>query len=178
MNGRVSLAALLVVGACAALPFVKPQLPVAPPAAPPDTGPAARLVAPSIAIEATDVVANSDTPLTPASWHQPTPIVLPLDGEQLPKLPHTPVARSKPRASASHIQEPDFTTPGPRPGPTRTPVLARKHRIVDGDSLQLLALRYLGDRSRVDEICQLNRDVISDPNLLPVGREILIPSGP
>jgi hypothetical protein len=39
----------------------------------------------------------------------------------------------------------------------------------------LLALRYLGDKQRAEEIAALNRDVFSDPSLLPVGREILIP---
>jgi nucleoid-associated protein YgaU len=51
----------------------------------------------------------------------------------------------------------------------------RKHRIADGDSLELLALRYLGDKARANEIAALNRDVLSDPSLLPIGREITIP---
>jgi nucleoid-associated protein YgaU len=51
----------------------------------------------------------------------------------------------------------------------------RKHRIADGDSLELIALRYLGDKERANEIAALNRDVFSDPALLPVGREIAIP---
>jgi nucleoid-associated protein YgaU len=178
IRGKAALGALLIFSACAALPFFKPDVNVAPATSLPSTGPVAKLVAPSIAIDADHANSSSAASTTPASWHQPTPIVLPLDGEELPMLPQAPVARLKPRASASHIQEPDFSTPAPQTRPAKTRSPARKHRIVDGDSLPLLALRYLGDRSRVDEICQLNRNIITDPNLLPVGREILIPSGP
>ena len=52
-----------------------------------------------------------------------------------------------------------------------------KHKIVDGDTLPLLAQRYLGSASRAMEIFQANRDVLSDPNILPLhGVELKIPS--
>lgn len=54
------------------------------------------------------------------------------------------------------------------------PVL-REHRIVDGDSLERLAQRYLGDASRAEEIFELNRDRLRDPNILPVGKRLRIP---
>jgi nucleoid-associated protein YgaU len=172
-----ALAALLIGGACAALPFARPS-PLARQAATAETEmPAARLALPQIAVEASDE-AISPVPsgeIVPASWHQPTPIVLPPDGAPLPSLPHVPLARSTVRDSASRIHEPDFTAPLPaEPLPVRAPA-RRKHRIADGDSLELLALRYLGDKQRAEEIAALNRDVFSDPSLLPVGREILIP---
>ena len=51
-----------------------------------------------------------------------------------------------------------------------------KHKIVDGDTLPLLAERYLGSASRAMEIYQANRDVLSDPNILPLhGAELKIP---
>ena len=51
-----------------------------------------------------------------------------------------------------------------------------KHKIVDGDTLPLLAERYLGSASRAMEIFQANRDVLSDPNILPLhGAELRIP---
>jgi len=51
----------------------------------------------------------------------------------------------------------------------------QEHRIVDGDTLELLAQRYLGDALRAEEIFELNRDRLRDPNLLPVGQRLRIP---
>jgi nucleoid-associated protein YgaU len=52
-----------------------------------------------------------------------------------------------------------------------------KHRIVDGDTLPLLAERYLGSASRANEIYEANRDVLADPNILPVRTVLKIPGG-
>jgi len=49
-----------------------------------------------------------------------------------------------------------------------------RHRIVDGDSLELLAARYLGDPNRKHEIFAMNRNVLSHPELLPINGELLI----
>lgn len=51
----------------------------------------------------------------------------------------------------------------------------RRHRIVDGDSLESLAERYLGFSARSAEIFEANRNVLSDPEILPLGVEIKIP---
>jgi nucleoid-associated protein YgaU len=51
----------------------------------------------------------------------------------------------------------------------------RTHTIVDGDTLAALAERYLGSADRAEEIYRANRDVLHDPRLLPVGRELKIP---
>jgi nucleoid-associated protein YgaU len=51
----------------------------------------------------------------------------------------------------------------------------RDHRIVDGDTLDGLAERYLGKASRAEEIFELNRDLLRDPNILPVGKRLRIP---
>ena len=172
-----AIAALLLMGTCAAWPFAVPA-----PAVRHNAGgveaPAARLALPQIAIEASDS-APSPVPMTavvPASWHEPTPIVLPPDAAPLPMLSHEPLTRTTSRDSASRILEPDFSLPAPSPPPIVTRPALRKHRITDGDSLELLALRYLGDKERADEIAALNRDVFSDPALLPIGREINIPA--
>ena len=50
------------------------------------------------------------------------------------------------------------------------------HRIVDGDTLSKLAERYLGHGERYLEIFELNRDVLSSPDLLPIGAVLKIPS--
>lgn len=58
------------------------------------------------------------------------------------------------------------------------PATGQTHKIVDGDSLPLLAERYLGSASRAGEIFACNRDVLSDPELLPIGVRLRIPTGP
>lgn len=50
------------------------------------------------------------------------------------------------------------------------------HKIVDGDTLPLLAQRYLGSASRANEIYEANRNVISDPSILRIGVKLKIPS--
>ena len=51
----------------------------------------------------------------------------------------------------------------------------RVHRIADGDTLESLAQRYLGASRRWKVIFNANADVLSDPQLLPIGTEIEIP---
>ena len=52
--------------------------------------------------------------------------------------------------------------------------MPRTHVIVDGDSLAKLAGRYLDDPHRSGEIYELNRGVLTDPELLPIGTELVI----
>lgn len=56
-----------------------------------------------------------------------------------------------------------------------TPKALRRHRITDGDSLESLAQRYLGQAARAGEIYALNGDILAAPDLLPLGRIIRIP---
>jgi nucleoid-associated protein YgaU len=53
---------------------------------------------------------------------------------------------------------------------------ARIHVVHRGDSLDRLAKRYLGDEARALEIFDLNRDVLENPHLLPIGAELRIPA--
>ncbi len=52
---------------------------------------------------------------------------------------------------------------------------AKQHTIHDGDTLESLAIRYLGDASRATDIFQANPRVLDDPDVLPIGVEIVIP---
>lgn len=54
---------------------------------------------------------------------------------------------------------------------------ALTHKIADGDTLTTLAARYLGDANRWQQLFDENRDVLSNPDLLPIGRVIRIPQG-
>jgi LysM repeat protein len=51
----------------------------------------------------------------------------------------------------------------------------RTHRVVDGDTLAKLAARYLGSSDRYGEIFAANRPLLSTPDLLPIGVELVIP---
>ena len=51
----------------------------------------------------------------------------------------------------------------------------RTHTIMDGDTLASLAQRYLGDAGRAGEIYEANREVLPEPDILPIGRQIRIP---
>lgn len=54
-------------------------------------------------------------------------------------------------------------------------VMATTHHVADGDTLADLAKRYLRDPSRANEIYELNRALIPDPELLPIGVELRLP---
>lgn len=51
----------------------------------------------------------------------------------------------------------------------------RQHKIADGDSLADLAVRYLNDPNRANEIYELNRDLLPGMDMLPIGVTIVIP---
>jgi nucleoid-associated protein YgaU len=51
----------------------------------------------------------------------------------------------------------------------------RVHRIVDGDTLESIAQRYLGNPERAHEIFEANRRILTYPDALPIGVEIQIP---
>ena len=51
----------------------------------------------------------------------------------------------------------------------------RTYRLRDGDTLEGIAERFLGNRARAEEIFQNNRNVLAQPDLLPVGTSIVIP---
>jgi nucleoid-associated protein YgaU len=55
------------------------------------------------------------------------------------------------------------------------PAEETQHYVVDGDTLALLAERYLGDAERAGEIFAVNRDVLTSPDLLPIGAVLRIP---
>lgn len=52
------------------------------------------------------------------------------------------------------------------------------HKIVDGDTLGALALKFYGDATDGGRIFAANRHVLAAPDLLPIGRELRIPPRP
>lgn len=64
-----------------------------------------------------------------------------------------------------------------RPGLSATPTnAARKHVVRDGDTLGGLAEQYYGDARRYKELFAANRDLLSNPELLPIGATLQIPA--
>jgi nucleoid-associated protein YgaU len=59
--------------------------------------------------------------------------------------------------------------------PAIQPRPPRPYRIRDRDTLELIAERLLGDKQRASEIFETNRNVLSRPDLLPVGVTIMVP---
>jgi len=82
------------------------------------------------------------------------------------RIPPKPVLLGERPAPASA----EAATPAPE---RKKP--AREYTIKPGDTLGELSQRFLGTVRRQDEIVEMNRDVIDDPDVLPVGETIKIP---
>ena len=105
-------------------------------------------------------IAAEEPPATPPRREQPLDQVsgLPLfdaDAAAVPRI-------------AEHYPAADDRAAPPNAVETR-------HRVIDGDTLQALAQRYLGDPGRAAEIFEVNREARSDPELLPIGAVLKIP---
>src|SRR5262245_46344449 len=72
-------------------------------------------------------------------------------------------------------QPPGDWRPEPLARPTRPQGKPRPYRLRDGDTLESIAERFLGTRARAEEIFEGNRNVLTRPDLLPVGTTIIIP---
>ena len=57
----------------------------------------------------------------------------------------------------------------------RPKVQPRPYRLRDGDTLEKIAERLLGNARRANEIFELNRGLLNRPDLLPVGATIMLP---
>lgn len=100
---------------------------------------------------------------------RPATVLTPIDqGEAPPALAKDYPGTGTPGTSGwgASIELPQVVRPTGR---------GRTHRIVDGDTLEALAQRYLGSRSRAGEIYEANRDVLPSAQLLPIGAELRIP---
>jgi len=164
--------AVLLIGLCAAWPFrrpARPELRPPPAAIPLDIV----LRRPDATVETRPRAGQS-----PAAEATPPPVtdqlsVSPVGLQNLVPPPDLPVSFRA--SSESELLTPAQPPAGdsaaaspPRPQP-------RPYRLRDGDTLEGLAERFLGDRRRAAEIYEANRGQLARPDLLPVGTTIMIP---
>ena len=98
-------------------------------------------------------------------------VVTPLDRQE----PPPPLAESYPQADRPASSRWGMSMDMVLPAATPADEAARSHKVVDGDTLAALAQRYLGSAARAQEIFEANRDLLADPELLPIGAELKIP---
>ena len=90
--------------------------------------------------------------------------------EQGPVTPEFPPSQNSSRPAYATVSQPNQSTPA---WPEEV-----IHEVSNGDTLEKLAERYLGDASRALELFDLNREQLSNPHLLPIGAELRIPVEP
>ncbi len=157
------------------VPSVRPTIrtpPVVPPAFPP-------FQPREIAADTAESVETSDEDIASANdpIGAPSRYALPIESEANVE----PIAPpSVPNRVAPSTPPPLDVATEPRPVEASKPVASqpptlRSHKIVNGDTLARIARRYLGSEGRSAEIFELNRDVLTDPLMLPLGHVIKIP---
>jgi phage tail protein X len=166
---------VILVGICAAWPFRQPraQVPVPPSAPVPLVLTLRRPDAPlelAPRLEASPAVGFPAAPLTTAG----SPPLTPAATASLDNLVPPPALPVSFQPSATGLVAGDWQ-PAPVAKAMSSPSRPRPYRLRDGDTLEKIAERYLGERERASEIFEANRDVLSRPDLLPVGVTILLP---
>jgi len=73
------------------------------------------------------------------------------------------------------VNRPPTQTSQPQPTPAAATTSYRKHVVVKGDTLFILAQRYYGNRSRWRDIYAANRNVLPSESALKIGMELKIP---
>lgn len=92
-------------------------------------------------------------------------------------LETSPVSINDPPKIASRFEPFVATFPAEtqKSTPSRSPmIIDRLHRIVDGDTLESLAEKYLGDAERWREILDQNKSLLTSRDLLPIGDNLRI----
>jgi hypothetical protein len=169
------VAAILAGGACAAWPYKLPH-----PSDPPEAPPLRQVV--DVPLRRADVLIEtggptSDSPAGEALGQASGPYWeydAPVEKAAGPQ----PEQHLAPDLAAHYTPLDGFRPTSWRPAPV-APLpkrsRSRQHRLTDGDSLESLAERYLGDRARAGEIYEVNREVLPAADLLPLGKIIRIP---
>ena len=172
--------AILVGGTIGALPFYRQPQGTSSPALNSTPAPSFSDGKVPLQIPGTDAAPTKPPSISEAVTSEPVQLIgHPASAEREPEGLPPQLSRNRPDAeepvppatpsprSAGHASSPGQESDGePR---------QRRHFITDGDTLESLARRFLGDSSRWREIRDLNRDVITADDILPIGKELRIP---
>jgi nucleoid-associated protein YgaU len=175
-------AGVLAAGIGGALPFRHPPRdPGAAPAALADEGPVLAAALPLASADAPTPTAPAIREGTPVSNPEFPPPNAAVAENDLFSATAAPLANAAPLATASPPSAASMAAAATSPAPPNSTISSRpqswrRHRIKDGDTLPKLAQRYLGDPAREAEIHALNRDVLFDPAILPIGVWLRIPA--
>jgi nucleoid-associated protein YgaU len=124
-----------------------------------------------------DMLAGQFSPLQPLSASNAGSVSTSHDGRvALPVVDTPPIEVAG--IGASPPQPTVMTTVGDAPSSVAVDSAAptfRIHVVHNGDTLERLADRYLGDGGRALELFDLNRDLLENPHLLPIGAQLRIP---
>lgn len=170
----IAAGAVLTVGFGLAWPLRRKAEPVV--AAPPSPATATATVAAAFLTLSGSVDLDAASPLANSSA-----AALPAVAESAVGPTRDPFATAATPPNAVPAAEPALTEPlystvaGIVEGGDDRPQGERIHVISNGDTLERLAKRYLGDDSRAIEIFDLNQDVMPNPHLLEIGVELRIP---
>ena len=114
---------------------------------------------------------TQEEPVADSRIRKPASLDVPSMPPQLPVVYESPAERSATAAEGDEVKSKTAVAKGLEP---RVVV----HRVVDGDTLELLAARYLGHGDRWPEIFEQNHDLLQSPDILHIGAELLIAVGP
>ncbi len=111
------------------------------------------------------------------------PIEIPGSAGQLPPTTTSPEIRrvSKPQLPEEPLRQQFVPLPRiapPQHGAATSDTAPTEHQVRDGDSLETLAEKYLGDARFASAIYQANRAQLDSPDLLPIGSKLKIPAVP
>lgn len=125
---------------------------------------------------AADLLGASSAQLNRPPAEQRQPVKRTFELMNLAPPPPLPIA-FQPASASDPVPAGDWR-PVSREPPRTVPIKReqpRPYRLRDGDTLENIAERYLGGSNRANEIFEANREVLARPDLLPVGKTILIP---
>lgn len=132
--------------------------------------PAAIRRVPSENVEVTDPYTVAHKEASPSTWSAPQLLNAGYNDSAVSPRAAVPASYAAPINAMSEHQ----VSPPPWPVADEANEV-RTHVVVDGDSLERIANRYLSDPRRSREIYELNRAVLSAPDLLPIGAALKIP---
>jgi hypothetical protein len=185
----ISSAVVMTAGILSALPFYRDKPESAPASEPPSIKtpdsetpsnralhvPASDLSSTVVTSETAQFVFATDVTTIPSLKREPKSrgnSAIPQLPNKLPRAQETVPPAAPVRRVAEDLRRMQDTSTAPADENAES---QRMHWIKDGDTLEEIAFRFLGDRTRWNEILQSNRDLLTDKDVLPIGKQIRIP---